>query len=33
VFRHALGEHLGVAAWVQDDEGRAVAGREGRDGF
>ena len=33
VFRHALCEHLGVAAWVEDDEGCAVAGGEGWDGF
>jgi len=33
MFRHAVGEHLGVASGVEDDERRAVAGREGGDGF
>lgn len=30
---HALGEHGGVARGVEDDEGSAVAGGEGRDGL
>jgi len=33
VFRHALGEHLGVAARVEDNERRAIAGGEGRNWF
>jgi hypothetical protein len=33
VFRHAIGEHLGVASRVEDDERRAVAGGEGWNGF
>jgi len=33
VLGHALGEHLGVAAGVEDDEGSRVAGGEGGDGL
>lgn len=33
MLRHALGEHGGVPAWVENDEGRGVAGRKGRDGL
>jgi hypothetical protein len=33
VFRHAVGEHLGVTTGVEDDERCAVASREGRNGF
>lgn len=33
VLVHALGKHLGVAAGVEDDEGLAVAGREGGRGL
>lgn len=33
VLRHALGKHLGITSGVEDDEGCAVAGGEGRDGL